>query len=56
MIIITAFGSIEMAVKAMNNGAFNFIAKPFDRETLIRSCEKALELRGLRSRTRDADP
>nr|WP_321396093.1 sigma-54 dependent transcriptional regulator [uncultured Desulfobacter sp.] len=52
VIIITAFGSIEMAVKAMNNGAFNFIAKPFDRETLIRSCEKALELRGLRSRTR----
>ena len=52
VIIITAFGSIEMAVKAMNNGAFNFIAKPFDRETLIRSCEKALELSGLRSRTR----
>ncbi|MCG8550750.1 MAG: sigma-54 dependent transcriptional regulator [Desulfobacterales bacterium] len=52
VIIITAFGSIEMAVKAMNNGAFNFITKPFDRETLIRSCEKALELRGLRSRTR----
>jgi two-component system NtrC family response regulator len=52
VIIITAFGSIEMAVKAMNNGAFNFIAKPFERETLIRSCEKALELGGLRSRTR----
>lgn len=52
VIIITAFGSIEMAVKAMNNGAFNFITKPFDRETLIRSCEKALELKGLRSRTR----
>jgi len=52
VIIITAFGSIEMAVQAMNNGAFNFITKPFDRETLIRSCEKALELKGLRSRTR----
>jgi two-component system NtrC family response regulator len=52
VIIITAFGSIEMAVQAMHRGAFNFITKPFDRDTLILSCEKALELRGLRSRSR----
>jgi DNA-binding NtrC family response regulator len=52
VIIMTAFGSIEMAVKAMHSGAFNFITKPFDRDTLTLSCEKALELRGLRSRTR----
>ena len=52
VIIMTAFGSIEMAVRAMHKGAFNFITKPFDRDTLILSCEKALELRGLRSRTR----
>ena len=52
VIIITAFGSIEMAVQAMHKGAFNFIAKPFDRDTLILSCEKALELTGLRSRSR----
>lgn len=52
VIIITAFGSIEMAVQAMQKGAFNFITKPFDRQTLILSCEKALELNGLRSRTR----
>lgn len=52
VIIMTAFGSIEMAVKAMHSGAFNFITKPFDRDTLILSCEKALELRGLRSRTK----
>lgn len=52
VIIMTAFGSIEMAVQAMHKGAFNFITKPFDRDTLILSCEKALELRGLRSRTK----
>ncbi len=52
VIIITAFGSIEMAVKAMNKGAFNFITKPFDRDTLRLSCNKALELKKLRSRTR----
>jgi two-component system NtrC family response regulator len=49
VIVITAFGSIEMAVKAMHEGAFNFITKPFDRETLRLSCSKALELGSLRS-------
>lgn len=52
VIVITAFGSIEMAVQAMHKGAFNFITKPFDRDTLVLSCKKALELGGLRSRTR----
>jgi DNA-binding NtrC family response regulator len=55
VIIMTAFGSIEMAVRAMHSGAFNFITKPFDRDTLTLSCEKALELKGLRSRTRMLD-
>jgi two-component system NtrC family response regulator len=49
VIVITAFGSIEMAVKAMHEGAFNFITKPFDRDTLSLSCSKALELTSLRS-------
>jgi two-component system, NtrC family, response regulator len=49
VIVITAFGSIELAVKAMHEGAFNFITKPFDRETLRLSCTKALELTSLRS-------
>ncbi len=52
VIVITAFGSIDMAVKAMNLGAFTFITKPFDRDTLRRSCEKALELRSLRVQTK----
>ncbi|MFC1827365.1 sigma-54-dependent transcriptional regulator [Thermodesulfobacteriota bacterium] len=52
VIVITAFGSIEMAVKAMHEGAFNFITKPFDRDTLRLSCNKALELGSLRSQKR----
>ncbi|MBU1195467.1 MAG: sigma-54 dependent transcriptional regulator [Proteobacteria bacterium] len=52
VIVMTAFGSIEMAVQAMHKGAFNFITKPFDRDTLILTCKKALELRGLRSKTK----
>lgn len=53
VIVITAFGSIELAVRAMHLGAFTFIAKPFDRDALRLSCNKALEMLGLRRRTRN---
>ncbi|MBU0673964.1 MAG: sigma-54 dependent transcriptional regulator [Proteobacteria bacterium] len=49
VIVITAYGTIDMAVKAMGKGAFNFITKPFDRETLRVSCLKGLEMRALKS-------
>lgn len=52
VIVITAFGSIKMAVQAMHLGAFTFITKPFDRDALRLSCIKALELRKLRSQTK----
>ncbi len=53
VIIITAFGSIELAVRAMHLGAFTFIAKPFDRDALRISCTKALEMHNLHRRTRN---
>ncbi len=49
VIVITAFGSIELAVQAMQLGAFTFITKPFDREVLRQSCKKALEVKALQS-------
>lgn len=52
VVVITAFGSIEIAVKAMQLGAFNFLTKPFDRETLRQICRKALEIRDLQSQNR----
>jgi len=52
VIIITAFGSIELAVQAMHLGAFTFMPKPFDRDALRLSCTKALEMYSLRRRTR----
>ena len=52
VIVITAYGSIEMAVRAMQLGAFTYLTKPFDRDALRLSCVKALELRNLRRRTR----
>lgn len=42
-IILTAFGSIEKAVEAIKEGAFDFIAKPVDPEYLLLIIEKALQ-------------
>lgn len=53
VIVMTAFGSIEMAVKAMEEGAFTFLAKPFDREALRLSCRKALDMRQLQEQRQE---
>ncbi len=42
IIIITGFGSIETAVKAMKDGAYDFITKPIDIDKLSALIEKAL--------------
>jgi DNA-binding NtrC family response regulator len=42
-IMLTAFGSIELAVKAMKLGAFDFVSKPVDPDYLFLIVEKALE-------------
>ncbi len=42
-IILTAYGSIEQAVDAIKEGAFDFIAKPVDIEYLYLIVEKALQ-------------
>lgn len=45
VILITAWGSIALAVKGMQLGAFDFITKPWDNRQLLKSVETALELR-----------
>lgn len=42
-ILITAYGTIEDAVDAMRQGAYDFIAKPFAMEKLIRVLNSALK-------------
>ncbi|MDD4246594.1 MAG: sigma-54 dependent transcriptional regulator [Dysgonamonadaceae bacterium] len=44
VILITAWGSIELAVKGMQAGAFDFITKPWDNRQLLKSIATALEL------------
>lgn len=43
VIMITAYGSIERAVQAMKQGAYDFITKPFDLDHIALTVEKALE-------------
>jgi DNA-binding NtrC family response regulator len=47
VIIITAFGAVDMAVEAMRAGAFDFITKPFNRDTLKLTVRKALQFNNL---------
>jgi DNA-binding NtrC family response regulator len=43
VVVMTAFGSIETAVEAMRFGAYDYLAKPIDRDRLPIVVEKALE-------------
>ncbi|HZY30590.1 MAG TPA: sigma-54 dependent transcriptional regulator [Candidatus Methylomirabilis sp.] len=42
VIIMTAFGTIDLAVRAMKEGAYHFIAKPFDSDHLLLQIERAM--------------
>ena len=42
VIMMTAYGTVEKAVEAMQKGAYNYILKPFDNERLIIYVEKAI--------------
>ncbi|MBI5188607.1 MAG: sigma-54-dependent Fis family transcriptional regulator [Nitrospirae bacterium] len=43
VIVMTAYGSIETAVAAMKEGAFDFITKPFDTDHLLVLIRRAIE-------------
>lgn len=43
VIMMTAYGTIEMAVKAIKHGAYDFIQKPLEEERLIHLLRKGLE-------------
>ena len=43
VIIISGHANIEMAIKSLKSGAFEFIQKPFDRERLVNFVNRAVE-------------
>jgi len=47
VILLTAFGTVEEAVRAMKDGAIDFLTKPLQRAQLVRVIRQALERRSL---------
>ncbi|HCE68280.1 MAG: Fis family transcriptional regulator [Geobacteraceae bacterium GWC2_55_20] len=47
VIIVTAFGTVDIAVEAMKSGAHDYITKPFNRDELRMTVAKALRFTGL---------
>ena len=47
VIMISAYATTETAVEAMNEGAYDYVPKPFDNEELKQTIAKALQLRTL---------
>lgn len=47
VVVITGFGTIESAVQAIKNGAYDYITKPVKLEELDIVVDRALEKRGL---------
>ncbi len=43
VVLMTAYGTIEKAVEAMNDGAVNYLVKPFEAETLLEAAEKYID-------------
>ncbi len=47
IILMTAYGTVENAVEAMKDGAYDFITKPLRRSDIVRAVRRALEKRAL---------
>src|SRR5437868_11852956 len=47
VVLMTAFGSVETAVRAVKEGAFDYISKPFDIDALVATVRRALSARAL---------
>jgi two-component system response regulator PilR (NtrC family) len=45
VIMISAYASTEVAVEAMNEGAYDYVPKPFSKDELMETVAKALKLR-----------
>jgi DNA-binding NtrC family response regulator len=53
IVFLTAYGSVEGAVLAIRNGAFDYLQKPFKREDLLLVVNRALSLTSLAREVKD---
>jgi len=53
VLMITGYGTIDDAVRAMKDGAYDFIQKPVKKPLILKSIEKALERQALASENRE---
>lgn len=53
VMLMTAWGSIDLAVKGMRAGAFDFVTKPWNNAGLMQRIETALELTAARQETEE---
>ena len=56
VILMTAWGSIDLAVKGMQSGAFDFITKPWNNAVLMQRIETALQLNGQKKEKEETSP
>lgn len=49
VIIMTAANELELAVECMKSGAFDYFVKPVEKNRILASVRRALELKGLRN-------
>ncbi len=54
-VIITGFATVELAVQAIKQGAYDFISKPFTSDTLVMAVNQGLERRRLTLEAREAE-
>ena len=52
VLVITAFGTVDVAVEVMKAGAYDYITKPFNRDALRLTVKKALQFTGLAEENR----
>ncbi|MGC4092915.1 MAG: sigma 54-interacting transcriptional regulator [Polyangiaceae bacterium] len=52
MIVATAYGDSERTIRAMRDGAFDYVTKPFDLPALLVTVQRALEQRRMSRETR----
>lgn len=51
IVLMTAYGTIDLAIEALKQGAYDFLTKPLDEDRLVHTLQKALERQKLLEKT-----